>query len=217
MFISLNRTLFHLCWKKNLSKHQKVSKYYESGCSFKCHKQRIEWIDWISKSNTLCWIFWKKNHYNKSNIQEARQTLKIIGVAINSRIIYFLFFSISDHFRITQENQNQLIRSRKTSSNWGNFFRLSQKEIFLEPIAKNSYIVNYWWTGFNNYVYSTILVITKIYIFHLLYLTSVLLLKMRSQPASITWTVKSTASFYHCWSYMEHSVLWIRCVVYILY
>ena len=57
-------------------------------------------------------------------------------------------------------------------------------------------------------VYSTILVIIKIYIF-LLYFTSVLVLIMRSQPASITWTVTSTAAFYHCWSYTEHYDSWI--------
>ena len=34
MFISSNHASFHLWWKKNLLKHQKVSKYYESGCSY---------------------------------------------------------------------------------------------------------------------------------------------------------------------------------------
>ena len=52
----------------------------------------------------------------------------------------------------------------------------------LEAIEKNPYIVNYWWAGVSNYVYSTIFVITKIYIF-LLYITLVLLLIMWSQPA----------------------------------
>ena len=33
VFISNNRVSFYLWWKKNLLKHQKVSKYYESGCS----------------------------------------------------------------------------------------------------------------------------------------------------------------------------------------
>ena len=42
----------------------------------------------------------------KSNIQEARQTLKIIGVAINSQITYFWFLLISGRFRTTQGNQN---------------------------------------------------------------------------------------------------------------
>ena len=71
---------------------------------------------------------------------------------------------------------------------------------------------SYWWAGISNYVYSTISVITKIYIF-LLYFQSVSLMIMRSQPASISWTVTSTGAFYHCWSYTDHSVLWIRCVV----
>ena len=96
-----------------------------------------------------------------------------------------------------------------------NFFRLSQKERFLEQIEKNPSIFNYWWAGVSNYVYSTILVITKVYIF-LLYFTSDLLLIMRSQPASIERTVTSTtAAFSHCWSYTEHSDLRIICVAYI--
>ena len=33
MFISNNRTSFHLSWKQNLIKHKKVSKYYKTGCS----------------------------------------------------------------------------------------------------------------------------------------------------------------------------------------
>ena len=32
------------------------------------------------------------------------------------------FFPISGHFRITQENQNRLIRSRKIRYNWGKIF-----------------------------------------------------------------------------------------------
>ena len=34
IFISINRASFHLWWKKNLLKHQKGSKYFESGCRF---------------------------------------------------------------------------------------------------------------------------------------------------------------------------------------
>ena len=33
MLISNNRALFHLWWKENLVKHQKVSKYYENDCT----------------------------------------------------------------------------------------------------------------------------------------------------------------------------------------
>ena len=32
MFVRNNRASFYLLWKENLLKHQKVSKYYESGC-----------------------------------------------------------------------------------------------------------------------------------------------------------------------------------------
>ena len=34
MFINNNRTSFHLWWKRNLVKDQKVSKYYENNCRF---------------------------------------------------------------------------------------------------------------------------------------------------------------------------------------
>ena len=34
MFIINNCASFHLCWKENLVKHQKVSKYYENDCGF---------------------------------------------------------------------------------------------------------------------------------------------------------------------------------------
>ena len=152
--------------------------------------------------------------FKKSNIPEARQTLKIPGVTIRSHIISFRFLPISGHFWATQKNQNWLIWSRKISCNWGNFFFfsiISKGKIFRADPKKSSYRCNYWWAD----VYSTILVITKIYLFLLLYFASVLLLTMRSQPASITWT--STAAFYHCWSYREHSVFWIRCVEYIWY
>ena len=58
-----------------------------------------------------------------------------------------------------------------------NFFSwLSQKERTLKQIEKNAYIVNYWSTKLClcHYVYSTILVITMICIFLLLYFTFVI-------------------------------------------
>ena len=81
----------------------------------------------------------EKNLYKKSNIPEVRQNLKILGVTISSHIISFRFLSISGQFQATQKNQNW---SRKTSCNWGkNFIRLFQKERFLEPIEKKSFVV----------------------------------------------------------------------------
>ena len=64
--------------------------------------------------------------------------------------------------------------------------------------------------------YSTVLVISKIYIFLPLYFTLVLLLIMQSQPTSTAWTVTSTVEFYHhCWSYTEYSyLLWTRCDIF---
>ena len=122
-------------------------------------------------------------------------------MAVSSYIISFWFLSISGHFQITQENQNQFIESRKISCNWENicFSQLSKKKRLLDRWKKIliSLIT----------VYSTILVITKIYIFLFRYFTSGLLLIMQSQSASIAWTVTSTSALYHCRSYREHSDL----------
>ena len=76
----------------------------------------METINWTSRSRTLCWIFWKK-FIKKKN--KARQTRKIIGVAIRSHVILFRFLPISEH------------------CNWGkNLSQLSQKVRFLEPSKK---------------------------------------------------------------------------------
>ena len=32
MLATKNHASFHLCWKENLVKHQKLSKYYENDC-----------------------------------------------------------------------------------------------------------------------------------------------------------------------------------------
>ena len=43
MFITNNRTSFHLWWKEDLVKYQKVSKYYENNWLFQFY-QTISWI-----------------------------------------------------------------------------------------------------------------------------------------------------------------------------
>lgn len=48
----------------------------------------------------------KKYSLKKSNMLEAHQTLKILGVTISSHKILLWFLSISGHFWTTQENQN---------------------------------------------------------------------------------------------------------------
>ena len=71
------------------------------------------------------------------------------------------------------------------------------------------FMLNLW-----NFLKSNILEVKILYILEIFYFTSVLLLIMQSQPASIAWTVTSTAAFYHFWSYTDHPDLQIRCVVY---
>ena len=162
----------------------------------------------------------EKYSLKNSNIPESRQTLKIICVSISSHLISFWFcqfLGTSGQLRKTKICWSEAEKLAVTGKNF--FFRLSQKERFLKPIKKKILILlQLLMSRCQNYVYSTILVITKIYILLFLYiffliyifLTSVLLLIMQSQLASIAWTVTSTAAFYHCWSYTEDSVLWIR-------
>ena len=145
---------------------------FDFGPIFKCHIQRKEKVNWIARSRTLFWIFWKKKIIKKSNIQEASQTLKKI---------YFL-----DYLR------------RK------DFYSRSTK-ILISLI-----------TGEPVFVYITILMITKIYVFLLLYFTPVLLLIMWSQPASIAWTVTSTTAFYHWWN-TQNILIYELDVLYIFY
>ena len=121
----------------------------------------------------------KKNDNNKNKKLEYSRSLSDPENYWCAHQQPYNFFPISGHFRITEENQNQLIRSEKIAATRGRkFISLS--------------------TGGPVYVYSTILVIMKIFIFYLFYFTSALLLIMRSQPASIAKTVTSTAAFYHC-------------------
>ena len=130
-------------------------------------KQSIGFLD----SEFYAESFEEKKFINKIKCSGSLPDPDFLGVTISSHVIHFRFLPIFRHLRTTQENQNRLIRSRRICCNWGENFRLSQKKIFLEPIGKSPYIVNYLWAGVSNYVYSIILVITKIYIssslFHL--------------------------------------------------
>ena len=119
-------------------------------------------VNWIPSLKTLWWIFVEK-FINKIKYFRSLPNPDFLGVTIRSRVIYFRFLPFSRHLQTTQENQNWSIWSRRISCNWGEKFRLSQKERFLELIEKSPYIVNYLWPGISSYVYSIILVITKIY------------------------------------------------------
>ena len=97
--------------------------------------------------------------FKKSNILENRHTLKILGVAISSHLFFFRFLQIWK----TKTGRFEAEESAVT----GEKFLIISNEKILEPIEKTSY-----WSAS---VYNTILVITVIYIFLLLYFTSVLL------------------------------------------
>ena len=127
------------------------------------------------------------SHIEKAEYSRSSQTLKIVGVAVSSHIILFRFLPIFGH------------------CNWGKkFVLIISKGKILEPIKENSYIVNYWWTSVSNSI--ALFWWSRRFIYFFLF---VLLQFMQSQPASITWTVTSTAAFYDCWSFTEHSDLWI--------
>ena len=106
----------------------------------------------------------RKKFINKIKYSRSSLDPDFLGLTITSHVIYFRFLLFSIRFRATQENQNRSIQSKRISCNRGENFLLSQMERFLEPIEKSPYIVNYLWAGVGSYVYSIILVITKIYI-----------------------------------------------------
>ena len=145
----------------------------------------MERINWIFRSRTSCWNFSKQKSLKKSNIHEVCQTLKIIGVAISRHIISFRFLDSSEQLR-------------KTKFSWfeaGKVALTGQR--FLQPIEK---ILISLITGELVYVYSTISMAPLWWSRRFIYLiifsfTSVFLLIMWSQPASIAWTVTSALHF----------------------
>ena len=72
-----------------------------------------------------------KSKIKKSNILQARQTMKTLGVVISSHLFSFRFWKISRHLRATQENQNWSISSESISCNCGKkFLIISNGKIF---------------------------------------------------------------------------------------
>ena len=118
-----------------------------------------------SQSKNFMLNLLRKKFINKIKYSRSSPDPDFLGVTISIHVIYFWFLPFSRHLQTTQENQNWSIRRRRISGNWAENSSLSQKERFLEPIKKISYIVNYLWAG----VYGIILVITKIYIFSSLF------------------------------------------------
>ena len=147
----------------------------------------------------------KKNSLEKINYSRSSPDPE----SISSHIISFRFLPISGHFwKIGRFEAGKLAVTEE------NFFWLSQKEKFLEPIENNPYFVLITSEPVSATISIALFWWSRRFIYFFLILLQLLI--MQSQPALIAWTGTS-AAFYHCWSYTEHSVLWIRCVVYIWY
>ena len=72
MFISNNRKWFHLWWKKDLLKHQRVSKHYENDCSMifnlKNYIKHIFDVPFQFRGSDLQQIIPLRSIYNNSQI-----------------------------------------------------------------------------------------------------------------------------------------------------
>ena len=95
--------------------------FFDFGPIFKYHTEIMERINWISRSRTLCRIFWKKL-IKKVKYLRSSPDPENYQCGHQQPYISFRFFPISGHFRITQENQNQLIWTKKISCIWGKIF-----------------------------------------------------------------------------------------------
>ena len=142
-----NKKNLNLCLKWNILR----SYHFVVELTFKCHIQRLEKINWISKCVTLCWIFWKK----VIKIKYSRSLLDLESSGSGHPQPY-RFFSVFADFRTLVDNS---VKPKLVDSTQKNFaitgdrnFQLSPKNRVLEPIEKKSV---------DCYVYSTILVITK--------------------------------------------------------
>ena len=72
-----------------------------------------------------------KSKIKKSNILQARQTMKTLGVVFSSHLFSFRFLKISRHLPTTQENQNWSISRESISCNYGKkFLIISNGKIF---------------------------------------------------------------------------------------
>ena len=117
-----------------------------------------------SQTQNFMLNFLRKKFINKIKYSRRLPDPDIFGVTISSHVIYFSIFAIFQALVDNSGKPKLLIRSRRTSCNWRENFRLSKKKRFLEQIERSPFIVNYLWAGVNNYVHSIMLVITKIYV-----------------------------------------------------
>ena len=90
----------------------------------------------------LCWIFWKK-------IIKIKYSMISLDFEISrcaNQQPYICFCRFHDTCRQLRKNKIGRFEAEELAVT-GKNFRLSQKERFLEPIEKKTYIVNYWWAA----------------------------------------------------------------------
>ena len=75
MFISNNLALLHFWCKKNLVKHQKVSKYYENDCSYKSIYVDVDCIGKIS--------FQLLTNVTKNSILDVARVLDLVFLQLS--------------------------------------------------------------------------------------------------------------------------------------
>ena len=165
----------------------------------------MERANWISRCRALFWMLWKKKKINYFGTSPRPENF---WCGHEQPYDFFSVFAISRHLLTTQENQSWSIRRGRISCNWGKKLLIISKAKIFRAALKKSLLVSWCLLHYSGdhrdlYISSS-----------LFYLRFVI---MWSQHSSIAWTVTSTAAFYHCWRYTEHSDLWIRCVVYIWY
>ena len=119
MFISYNRTSFHLRWKENLVEHRKVSKYYETGFRYWIIKfinsflsriftsvnsmlshSRIYFIWWDPKSSMFRFLIDSSNFatmLTKIFFKGSRNSIFTINnLSFSMKLIILLDFTVSE-------------------------------------------------------------------------------------------------------------------------
>ena len=106
IFISNNRASFHLWWKENLVKHQRVSKYYENDT----WSYRNQSIDLLCKS--VNWFLYERDlPRERGKTFFACHTRKVFPYMLWSRIRLFCF-SVWVFFMNIDKSQNSRGRGR---------------------------------------------------------------------------------------------------------
>ena len=116
MFISNNRASFHLWWKENFLKHQKVSKYYGSSCKF-----------------IIPTISWKKTYISTPLKARAhpQQNQRDITYSHLSKVLVLVMSNVN---KLTM-NLQQLLALFRMVSSWGKSVPLSLPTIFSPVIS----------------------------------------------------------------------------------